>query len=34
MIPPKSPDGKAYAVPWKRNAAFDTRDARAGSYPG
>ena len=28
----KAPDGKACAVTWKRNAAFDTRDARAGHY--
>ena len=28
----KAPDGKACAVPWKRNAAFDTRDARTGHY--
>ena len=28
----KAPDGKARAVTWKRNAAYDTRDARAGHY--
>ena len=28
----KAPDGKACAVIWKRNATFDTRDARAGHY--
>ena len=28
----KAPDGKARAVTWKRNAAFETRDARAGHY--
>ena len=28
----KAPDGKACAVTWKRNAAFDTRDARVGHY--
>ena len=28
----KAPDGKARAVIWKRNAASDTRDARAGHY--
>ena len=28
----KAPDGKARAVTWKRNAASDKRDARAGHY--
>ena len=28
----KAPDGKASAVTWKRNAASDTRDARASHY--
>ena len=28
----KAPDGKACAVTWKRNATFDTRDARVGHY--
>ena len=28
----KTPDGKACAVTWKRNAAFETRDARAGHF--
>ena len=28
----KAPDGKACAVTWKRNAASDMRDARAGHY--
>ena len=28
----KAPDGKARAVTWKRNAAYDTRDARTGHY--
>ena len=28
----KAPDGKARAVTWKRNAAFDMRDARVGHY--
>ena len=28
----KAPDGKASAVTWKPNAAFETRDARAGLY--
>ena len=28
----KAPDGKAGAVTWKRNAAYDTHDARAGHY--
>ena len=26
----KAPDGKARVVTWKRNAAYDTRDARTG----
>ena len=28
----KTPDGKARAVTWKRNAAYDVRDARTGHY--
>ena len=28
----KAPDGKARAVTWKRNAAYDARDARTGHY--
>ena len=28
----KAPDGKARAVTWKRNAAYDTHDTRAGHY--
>ena len=28
----KAPDGKASAVTWKPNVAFETRDARAGLY--
>ena len=28
----KTPDGKARAVTWKRNAAYDARDARTGHY--
>ena len=28
----KAPDGKANTVTWKRNAAYDTHDTRAGHY--
>ena len=28
----KAPDGKARAVTWKRNAAYDAHDTRAGHY--
>ena len=28
----KAPDGKARAVTWKRNAAYHTRNTRAGHY--
>ena len=28
----KAPDGKACAVTWKRNAAYDTHDTRTGNF--